>query len=587
MPKQGYSKFLVASAEIRTGFHLVNTGEENVSDQFFQRGVESLLEAIRTGDHPYSPDALLDNVLALTRSFISSDRGADLVDALEAGDPVFPEWGLELARGMVWRKKAWEERGAGFAPEVSRRGWRGFEAAMLEARRHFERAYALAPHDQRPGTAMIEIAMVGHAREVQTERLWFDRAVAARFDYIPAYIEYAWSLRSRWGGDPDQLIELGVECAETNRFDTPVPGLLISLLSDASDDLAGFDPAHAWTRPGVAELVYRVIDGLLADPRRERDRARLRTIYATVAWLNGDTERSAATVRDLGAEFDSEAVWSTNSGATPERVREDAVLLTSPHAKKIRQADAALEAGRADEAVTILAAVSDDADGADGAGEASAGFSPALHQRIAAAGMAQNLASGEWFDILFDERISGFRNLAGRWRRVDERTIAGSPWIRPGGDYRLALVSEILTNNRYELQATFNLNELKTPVRSGDILTHASRSPLDYRTVGAYPGINVFYARRQSLAATRRSHEFDPEAPVTIRVKVWDDLVVVFLNGERVYHGPYDGGDFGKFGSRFGFGAFTGPNTVGTIVISGVRMRGLSETPAEFVRLPF
>ena len=51
-------------------------------------------------------------------------------------------------------------------------------------------------------------------------RLWFDRAVAARFDYREAYMKYMYGLYPRWHGDRQALYDFAIECSENGRLDS-------------------------------------------------------------------------------------------------------------------------------------------------------------------------------------------------------------------------------------------------------------------------------------------------------------------------------------------------------------------------------
>ena len=60
------------------------------------------------------------------------------------------------------------------------------------------------------------------------------------------------------------MYKFGMECAETKRFDTNVPCVLIDVLVNIDGELG--DKGDVWRKHGVYENVKRVLDGLAQDP---------------------------------------------------------------------------------------------------------------------------------------------------------------------------------------------------------------------------------------------------------------------------------------------------------------------------------
>jgi hypothetical protein len=83
---------------------------------------------------------------------------------------------------------------------------------------------------------MIAVAMAGVA-EGETMRLWFDRAVAAQYDYEYAYTSVLWGLLPRWGGSYSRMLAFGAACARTRRFDTAIPTYLNTAVRQIANEL--------------------------------------------------------------------------------------------------------------------------------------------------------------------------------------------------------------------------------------------------------------------------------------------------------------------------------------------------------------
>lgn len=132
---------------------------------------------------------------------------------------VEPWLGL-MVRGINEKKLAWEARGNKVASEVKEEGWKGFTEHLALSRKHLSDAHVLRPELPYAATEMIAVSMGDNQDD---PRMWFDRAVAAQFDYLPAYDALIGALMPRWRGSHEQMDAFGRECLATARFDTKVP----------------------------------------------------------------------------------------------------------------------------------------------------------------------------------------------------------------------------------------------------------------------------------------------------------------------------------------------------------------------------
>jgi hypothetical protein len=88
----------------------------------------------------------------------------------------------------------------------------------------------------------------------EKERDWFDKAVAAQFDYEPAYSSYLWASRPRWAGRSGGMYDFGVECAGTHRYDTRVPRFYMRVLHDIASETGTNSGAGRDLRAGAAAV---------------------------------------------------------------------------------------------------------------------------------------------------------------------------------------------------------------------------------------------------------------------------------------------------------------------------------------------
>lgn len=146
------------------------------------------------------------------------------------------QWQKNIILGIWEVKEAWKARGSGYASEVKSKSWPVFYQHLESAEAAFTAAHAIHPDFPDAAYQMITVAKGLGERSQLTQRDWFDRAVAAQFDYHAAYAEYFGNLLPRWGGSHEEMFDFARECYETNRFDTRVPYTLIFMLETIRAD---------------------------------------------------------------------------------------------------------------------------------------------------------------------------------------------------------------------------------------------------------------------------------------------------------------------------------------------------------------
>jgi tetratricopeptide (TPR) repeat protein len=197
-------------------------GKKELADKDFAHAFALFGTLLRSaGTTPITERMMLRRLLDRLE-WIPLERGEALLAAL-GGEGILTAWTAEMLKGEWHLHAGWEARGGGFANTVTREGWAGFHAHLSEAAKHFKKAHELNPEAPEAATRMIQVAMAGHAEEGEGERFWFDKAVAACFDWEPAYDSYSWALQPRWGGSNEAMLAFGRECKATGRYDTDVP----------------------------------------------------------------------------------------------------------------------------------------------------------------------------------------------------------------------------------------------------------------------------------------------------------------------------------------------------------------------------
>ncbi|HEX8311785.1 MAG TPA: hypothetical protein VF614_10730 [Chthoniobacteraceae bacterium] len=258
----------------------------------------ALLERPLTADDHFVWSYLLASHAS---GFLLEQAGETICDTVDGVEGLEP-WLKHQIRGRHEKELAWQARGKGWANEVKPDGWRGFEEHLALAREHLTKSWELNPNHPAAAATMIAVAM-GSSQDAPTEmRLWFDRAITARFDAIQAYDSFMWGLRSRWHGSPAAMLALGQQCLATERFDTDVPWQLV----EANRDIASeWDEPDAYypERAPYGDL-KRMFEGYLAAPAQAEHQTQYRSHYAVVAAKCGDETTARAQLEAVGFTLD-------------------------------------------------------------------------------------------------------------------------------------------------------------------------------------------------------------------------------------------------------------------------------------------
>jgi len=222
-------------------------------------------------------------------------RSADVVAAFNAGTDVQP-WLKDYVAGTDYINQAWNARGDDWAANVTAQGWTGFAKGLSQARECLVRSWNENPHDPGAAAAMITVCM-GEGEQTDTMRLWFDRSVAAQFDFPAAYDNMELGLYPRWGGSYAEMNAWGNECAATNRYDTIVPERRITVGCDITAD--SHDKGAQFNDPKVATEMVTVVDNYLA--QKDDPLTDMRFLHTLAAIMDNKLGRKAAALKHMAA----------------------------------------------------------------------------------------------------------------------------------------------------------------------------------------------------------------------------------------------------------------------------------------------
>jgi hypothetical protein len=282
MPGSSYPKFVWFMAAVNYGKSLkaTNMGTPDQLKAADAQSLDYLKQGLADGSFR------TDEMLAL-RIRLSAQSGKDLLSRnakevsqiLESSTNVSP-WVTEYIEGCRSVDDAWKARGTGWADTVTDAGWKGFEQNIAIARTHLTKSWQLNPHDPAAAAEMVTVCMAEN-EQIDTMRTWFDRSVAADFDYMDAYSKLALGLRPRWLGNFAEMTAFGRECVATGRYDTAVPYIFVTSEMHIAED--SDNPAAPFEDQKLDSEILAVLDKYFEEPNPPIPAQYARTTAAIMA----------------------------------------------------------------------------------------------------------------------------------------------------------------------------------------------------------------------------------------------------------------------------------------------------------------
>ncbi len=318
----------------------------------------------------------------------------------------FSPWLKAMLRGHYEVRTAWNFRGNEFAGKVKEEGWKGFEEHLIKAREALAEAWKLKPEYPESASEMIAVVMGGGGEEKDTLQLWFARAVAAEFDYLPAYSAMKWALRPRWGGSEGQMAAFALACARTRRFDTLVPNTFFHVMNDMVEEASDWGPVYR--NKLIRPVMLEVSEGYLHEPSRLNEQAMRQSYLAFNAWLVDDLDQAAKAMKNVGPKMPSSVIKSMIHHKTSEVIVRGEIDL---HAHRMldtwRQLEAATKA-KYNASIPDLVLKIKKAYGTDPMPEL-------VNGRLFGFEFEDQLKKGDWVKLVVDADLAHWKKLAGNW----------------------------------------------------------------------------------------------------------------------------------------------------------------------------
>ncbi|MGC9318353.1 MAG: hypothetical protein ACP5KN_10035 [Armatimonadota bacterium] len=457
------------------------------------------------------------------------EKVAHIREAAEKGYHNFTAldpWFEHTLLGAAEIELAWAYRGEGAAVEVTEEGAAGFREHLGKARQHLEKAWEIRQDWPEPAAHMISVAM-GQGTGRGELRAWFDRAVAAQFDYMRAYYKLMWALMPRWGGTHEAVWELGVECLETGRFDTDVPYMLMK----AAEYIAEEDGRlELWEREDVHRRLVEMFEGYLAEPDSTIPEDCIRTWWAGAAWRGERWEEAREQLALVGDDLDATALDRIFDTA-PLTVRTDVAVHTSPQADAISQADAAAAAGDLQKAEVLYRQVVQEA--------GSQAVIDYAGQRLEGMRIERAMAEGTTIALVPGLPLGRCHTVSGNWEMADDGSFVLHPEgeggfvLFPGSvedDYRMTVHLEFPPDDdRFQAGIVFSWPDPSVGFGAGCENLLADRYHHFVRPSGT------------RLGTLHPEHEVHVNRKCALTLEVYRQTVAAYLDGRKLLQGrPLD-----------------------------------------------
>jgi len=510
--------------------------------------------AVRNGGQRYLLDLIQREIWADCSSAEPNRKIIELMDGVPDSD----SWLKLMAEAFYDIRKAWAERGGGWASTVTRKGWKGYEDNLKKARACLVAAYKLHPEYPEAAAKMIEVEM-GSGGNV---RMWFERAVLGQFDYMPAYRSYLWAIRPRWGGSHEEMYELGQECLRTKRFDTEVPGFFRTVVHDIGSELE--DWRDIYKRAGVYESLKALHENT-PPAALARGSGRGKQCLAVEAWAAGRYGDARTLMRDCGDRLDPEV--AKYYAVFAEEMLGETCLLSGPCARDALALEEAFARKRDAKLLpryeSVLAKLGDD---------------PAarrvVNDRIAALRLGQEFMEGKTVSLSASPDLAGWRILEGEWRGNPTNAIS----CRINTDsYEPLILCRARFGGNFEIAG-----EAEAPRGWGVVLGYKKEMTKSLLFFGSGRDKDAILLA-SCLCRNEISVPFPVKGKNTFRVQVWNRRVTAFVNDKAVFSAreiPSDWWD--PEGGLIGVGglAWNGPYTA---TYFNLTIRRLTEQPPDVV----
>jgi hypothetical protein len=559
LPQSQYPKavWVGVAYQFRTVLLSGSHSTKEIDAQIVQWSREALAEGNYT---PEEQTILVRQMMSEERPFIDGLREVVESSTLE-------EWAKKALIGFAEVKTAWKERGSGWAAEVTSKGWDEFGKHLEKARVALTEAWKLRPDQPQAAAAMITVTMGGGGDEGDSLQTWFERSVAAQFDYRPAYSALRTALRPRWGGSHEAAMAFGRACLATQRYDTYVPLEYMNVLSDIINDTN--DWRGIFRQPQIAREIAALNQALLQEPTRAGEQTLRYEHIALDGWLTGDYESSRNALKKIHGPWHAVPKRKMRVYAIDEQtLRSDAEIYNSPAREDFARAEKLYDAGQSRQAQEFYEAAA-----AKSADPAHPPFG--IRRRLAAIKFEKELETGNW--VALTPSLETWRTRGGTWSIGSDGAI-----VNQGTDNEGIILAPGQVGPNFEIRGEFEITAPGECCRNfGVIIGYREDAPQHWITfhtwqngTSAQKALIVDEFRNRSKA---KPLDLQLGAKNQFLVQSWQGKLAYYLNSAPIQtEYPADSVDWRQEVIGFGSSRFCQENTTAT---RKIEVRRLTSAP--------
>jgi ankyrin repeat protein len=172
---------------------------------------------------------------------IADRQWLDFWEILENRGDIDP-WFKAMARGKYWISSAWELRTEARNPDFGKNENEEFGLRLKKAADSFKDASYIRKNWPEPFSELMVVSMAGLESEGGSKKGCLGFATHCQVDYPKVFLQYAWTLRPRWGGSHEKMLKFARDCLDISKRNTDVPLFYFRMLRDIAEEL----PPATW-----------------------------------------------------------------------------------------------------------------------------------------------------------------------------------------------------------------------------------------------------------------------------------------------------------------------------------------------------
>ncbi|MBK8091053.1 MAG: hypothetical protein IPK32_03390 [Verrucomicrobiaceae bacterium] len=315
------------------------------------------------------------------------------------------DWTRHMLTGRLHERRAWLARGHTFANGVKPEGWQGFEKHRELAVAAFKQAWELRQDSPLAARELLGIELTGGGTGEKADT-WLHRALGAQFDHLSTCRAQMNGLLPRWGGSHEQMLAFGLACADSRRFDTPLPYFFFNTLEDVVRD--GGQWWEICRRPLIARVAIALCRQRVADAATPEEKKDALALQGAFGWLCGDYAAAQEALTQNESRFSRAVILQLlpYHGYSEALIRGESAIFSSDQATTWQQAHQDLHARNWESAIQAFETVRGKLTG-PGARLASSWLQTTR--------IEQQLAKGDWVTLPFTPDLDGWQVQKGDW----------------------------------------------------------------------------------------------------------------------------------------------------------------------------